>query len=104
MSSSGSREESGTRMRLVVHAAQAAAVYMAVQLRRRERAVTEEILDRAQVGSAFQQVRCERMAQAVGMRERATQRRRVEAMSARRQEEGVVGARRQLRARFMKVL
>jgi hypothetical protein len=44
---------SGTRMRLVVDAAQAAAVYMAVQLRSGEGAVAEEVLDRAQVGAAL---------------------------------------------------
>src|ERR1700716_1164439 len=91
-------------MRLVVDAAQAAAVYMAVQLRRRERTVAEEILDRAQVGAALQQVSCKRMAQAVRMREHAPQRRRVEATPTRREEERVLRARSQLRARFVEVL
>ena len=91
-------------MRLVVHAAQAAAVHMAVQLRRRERAVAEEVLDRAQVGAALQQVGCERMAQAVGMREHTAQSRRVEPVSASRQEERVVRACGQLRSRFVEVL
>jgi hypothetical protein len=45
---------SGTRMRLVVDAAQAAAVYMAVQLRSGEGTVAEEVLDRAQVGAALE--------------------------------------------------
>src|SRR5439155_20212781 len=95
---------SGPRVRLVVDAAQAAAVYMAVQLRRRQRAVTQQVLDRAQVGAALQQVRRERMPQAVRMREHAAQRRRVEPTSARRQEERVLRAGRQLRARLVKVL
>ena len=56
-------------MRLVVDAPQAAAVDVAVQLRGRQRAVAEEVLDRAQVGAAFEQMGCERVPQAVGMGE-----------------------------------
>ena len=48
-------------MRAVVDAAQALRVDVAVDLRRREGGVAEELLDRAQVGSAFEQVRRERM-------------------------------------------
>jgi elongation factor G-like protein len=44
----------GTRMGSVVHAAQAATVDVAVELRRREGAVAEELLDGAEVGSAFE--------------------------------------------------
>jgi hypothetical protein len=51
---SRSDSHSGARMRLVVDAAQAAAVDMAVQLRGREGTVAEEVLDRAQVGATLQ--------------------------------------------------
>ena len=70
-------------MRLVVDAAQATAVYMAVQLRGREGAVPEQVLDRAQVGAAFEQMSCECMAQTVRMREHAAQRRRVQPLASR---------------------
>ncbi len=45
---------SGAGVRLVVDAAQAAAVYMAVQLRSGEGTVAEEVLDRAEVGAALE--------------------------------------------------
>src|SRR4051812_7732386 len=41
---------SGPRMRAVVHLAQPPGVDVAVHLRRRERAVAEQLLDRAQIG------------------------------------------------------
>jgi hypothetical protein len=43
-------------MRTVVDAPQVAGVDVAVDLCRRERAVAEELLDRAQVGSSFEQM------------------------------------------------
>ena len=45
---------SGAGVRLVVDAAEAAAVDMAVQLRGGEGTVAEEVLDRAQVGAALE--------------------------------------------------
>jgi hypothetical protein len=53
---------SGAGVRAVVDAPQAAAVHVAVQLGGRERAVAEELLDRAEVGAALQEVRRERVA------------------------------------------
>ena len=55
-------------MRAVVDPAQALAVDVAVDLRRRERAVAEQLLDHAQVGAALEQVRRERVAQPVRVR------------------------------------
>src|SRR3989442_2529494 len=95
---------SGAGMRLVVDATQAAPVYMAVQLRGREGAVAEEVLDRAQVGAALQEMSCERMTQAVRMREHPPQRRRVEATATRREEQRVLRAGGEPRARVMEVL
>ena len=69
-------------MGLVVDATESAAVYMAVQLRGREGAVSEEVLDRAQVGAAFEQMGCERMAQTMWMREHAAQGRRVQPLAS----------------------
>src|SRR4051794_18876834 len=45
----------------VVDAPQPAAVHVAVDLRRRERAVPEQLLDRPQVGAALEHVRRERV-------------------------------------------
>jgi hypothetical protein len=44
----------GARVRAVVDAAQAPGIDVRVDLGRRQRAVPEELLDRAEVGSAFQ--------------------------------------------------
>ena len=85
-------------MRAVVDLAQAARVDVAVHLRRRERAVAEQLLDRAQVGAALEQVRRERVPQPVRVRKQAAQRARVEPAAARREEERVLGAARELRA------
>ena len=79
-------------MRAVVDAAQALAVDMAVQLRRRQGAVAEQVLDRSQVGAALEQVRREGMAQPVWVREHAAERRGVQPPATRRQEERVLGA------------
>ena len=91
-------------MRLVVDPTQAAPVYMAVQLRGREGAVAEEVLDRAQVGAALQQMRRERMAQAVRVGEDPPQRRGVEATAARREKQRVLRPGGQPRARVVEVL
>ena len=69
-------------MRAVVDPAQALAVHVAVDLRRRERGMAEQLLDRAQVGSALEQVRCEGVAQPVRVRRDPAQRARVEPTAA----------------------
>ena len=90
-------------MRAVVDLAQAARVHVAVHLRRRERAVAEQLLDRAQVGAALEQVRGEGVPQAVRVGKQAAQRARVEPAAARREEERVLGAARELRPRLAQV-
>lgn len=79
-------------MRSVVHAPQPAAVDVAVDLRRRERAVAEELLDRAQVGAALEEMRGEGVAKAVRVGREPPQRARVEAPSPCREEESVFRA------------
>ena len=86
------------RVGAVVDLAEALAVDVAVDLRRRERRVAEQLLDRAQVGAALEQVRRERVPQPVRMRRDPSQRARVEAAAAHREEERVLGARCELRA------
>jgi hypothetical protein len=83
----------------VVDLSQSFGVDVAVHLRRRKRGVAEQFLDRAQVGATLKQVGRERVTQAVRMRRDAAQRRRVEALAARREEQRVLGAVRELRAR-----
>jgi hypothetical protein len=90
-------------VRVVVHAPQALRVDVAVHLRRRERAVAEELLDRPEVGAAPEEVRREGVAQPVRVRRDAAQRARVEATAARREEERVVGSLRQLGPRVAEV-
>ena len=58
-------------MRPVVDATEATAVDVRIDLRGRERAVAEQLLDRPQIGAALQQVGCERVPQAVRMRQEA---------------------------------
>ena len=67
-------------------------VDMAVDLRGRERRVAEQLLDRAQVGAALEQVRRERVPQAVGVGDEPAERAGVEAAAAGREKEGVVRA------------
>ena len=76
----------------VIDLAQPLPVHVAVRLRRRERAVAEQLLDHAQVGAAFEQVRRERVAQAMRVREQPPERARVEPPAARGEEERVLGA------------
>src|SRR5690242_8511338 len=90
-------------MRAVVDLPQAASVDVAVHLRRRERAVAEQLLDRPQVGAALEQMRRERVAQAVGMRQQAAERAGVEPPAARREEERVRGAASELWPRLTQV-
>ena len=49
-------------MRPVVDATQALRVDVAVHLRRRQRAVAQQLLNRPQISAAFEQVRGERVA------------------------------------------
>ena len=84
-------------MRAIVDAAEAAAVDVRVDLRRRERAVAEELLDHAQVGAALEQVRGEGVAELVRVRRQAAQRRGVEPAPAGGEEDGVLRALGQLR-------
>jgi len=60
--------------------------------------VAEELLDRPQVGSALEQVRGERMPKPMWVGQKPAQRRGVERPAAHREEEGVHGAPRELRA------
>ncbi len=61
--------------------------------------MAEELLDRPQVGPAFEQVRRERVAQAMRVGDEPAQRRRVEPAPGRGEEERVVRAARQLGSR-----
>ena len=65
--------------------------------------MAEQLLDRAQVGAALEQVRRERVAEAVRVRHQAAQRRGVEPAAAGREEERVVGAAGELGARLAEV-
>src|SRR5436309_15936421 len=87
----------------VIDLAEAFGVDVAVHLRRRERAVPEQLLDRAQVGAALQQVRGEGVAQPVRVRDEPPERRRVEPLAARREEERVLCAACELRSRLAQV-
>src|SRR5262245_7917818 len=91
------------RVRPVVDTAQPAPVDMAVQLRRRERAVPEQLLDRAQVGAALEQMGRERVPQPVRVRKDATESRRVEAFAPGRDEDGVLGASDELRPGLVEI-
>src|SRR5690349_20772338 len=90
-------------MRAVVDLAQPAGVDVAVYLGRRERAVAEQLLDRAQVGAALEQVRREGVAQPVRVWQQAAERARVEPAATRREEERVLGSARELRTRVPQV-
>ena len=82
---------------MVIDLAQALRVDVAVHLRGRERGVAQELLDRPQVGAALEQVRRERVPQAMRMRDEPAQRRGVQAAAVRREEQRVVRAARELR-------
>src|ERR1043166_7761848 len=90
-------------MRLVVDAPEAGSVDVAVHLRRRERAVSEQLLDRPQVGAALEEVRRECVAQPVRVGQEASERARVEPPAASRQEQRVVRAPRELGPRLAKI-
>jgi hypothetical protein len=82
----------------IVHPPQTASVHVAVDLRRAQRAVPEQLLDDAEVGAAFEQVCGERVTEPVRMRDHAPERARVQPAPADREEERVLGAARELRA------
>ena len=84
-------------MRVVVHAPQAARVDVAVDLRRRERRVAEQLLDRAQVGAALEQVGRVRVPEAVRVRQQPAEDARVEPPPADRDEQRVARAARERR-------
>src|SRR5215211_1064638 len=90
-------------MRSVIDLAQASSVDVRVHLRRGQRAVAEQLLDHAEVGAAFEQVRRERVAQAVGMGHETAQGAGIKAAAAGGEEERVLGAAGELRSRFAQV-
>src|SRR5262249_25669657 len=87
----------------VVHPAQAPPVDVAVDLRRRQGRMAEQLLNRPKVGAAFEEVRRERVAQPVRMRRDPAQRARVQPPPADGEEQGVLGARSELRSRPLEV-
>ena len=78
-------------------------VHMAVDLRGRERRVPEQLLNRPQIGAAFEQMRRERVAEAVRVGKEPAERARVEAPAAHGEEERVLGAARELRPRVPEI-
>ena len=74
---------------MVVDAPQASRVDVAVDLRRRERRVAEQLLDRPQVCASLEQVRREGVTEAVGVPEESPEHARVEALPADGEEERV---------------
>src|SRR5688572_2875319 len=83
-------------MRSVIDPAQPPRVDVAVHLRGRERAVAEQLLDDAEIGSALEQVRGEGVSQPMWVRQESAQRARVESAASGREEDRVDGAGRQL--------
>src|SRR5207247_10716407 len=79
------------------------AVDMTVDLGRRERAVPEQLLDRPQIGAAFEQMRREGMSHAMRVCEHTPQGRGVQATPARGDEERVLGAAYELRPRLEEI-
>src|SRR5437588_13028033 len=80
-----------------------ARVDVAVDLRRRERGVAEELLDRAEIGAALEQMGGERMPQAMRVGNDPTQRAHVEPAPACGEEEGFFRAGGQRRPRLAQV-
>src|SRR3984893_4111399 len=85
----------GTRVRAVVDLAEPPRVHVRVDLRCRERRMAQQLLDRPEVGAALEQVRCERVAEAMWVRDESAQRARVEPLSGGREEQGVIRAARE---------
>ena len=79
-------------MRVVVHPAQAAGIDVAVDLRRRERRVPEQLLDRPQVGASLEEMGRVGMPEAVRVRKQAAEDARVEPPPAHRDEQRIAGA------------
>src|SRR5690348_15699804 len=65
VSTSSDADRSGPRMALRVGGFEPGGLYPSVNLRRRDGGVAQELLDRAEVGAALEQVRGERVAQGV---------------------------------------
>ena len=82
----------GTGVAPVVHAAEAARVDVAVDLGRRQRRVSEQLLNRPEVGPALEQVGRVGVPEPVRVAQQPAQHRRVEPMSADREEQRVVRA------------
>ena len=87
----------------VVDPPQPAGVDVAVDLGRRERRVAEQLLDRAQVGAALEQVGRVRVTQPVRVAHQPAEGRRVERAAADREKQRVVCASREGRARVAEV-
>ena len=92
---------SGTGVRPVINPPEPARVDVAVDLGGRERAVTEQLLHDSEIGATFEQVRGEGVAQAVRVADETAQRARVEAASACREKESILGAAGELGAAFV---
>ena len=90
-------------MRVVVDAAEAARVDVAVDLGRRERGVPQELLDRAEVGAALEEMGRVCVAEPVRMGDEAAQHARVQPAPAGREEQCVAGAGREVRAAIAQV-
>ena len=90
-------------MRAVIDLAKAFGVDMAVHLRGGEGGVAEELLDGAEVGAAFEQMRREGVTKAMRIWQEPTQRGRVERVAARREKERVRRAVRQGRPAALEV-
>ena len=91
------------RMAAVVDAPQPPRIDVAVDLGRRERRVPEQLLDRAQVGAALEQVGRVGVAQPVGVAHQAAQGGGVERAPADREEQRVVRAARERRPRVAEI-
>src|SRR6187431_892733 len=76
---------------------------MAVDLRRRERGVAEELLDDTEVRSAFQEMRCEGVAEPMGVAQEPPNGAGVEAATAHGEEDGVIRAGAELRSAELEV-
>src|SRR5437660_99955 len=85
-------------MGTVVDLSQAPSVDVAVDLRCRQRAVAEQLLDHPQVGAALEQVCREGVAQAMRVRDDPAERARVQSLPPGRQKQRVRGAGGKLRA------
>jgi hypothetical protein len=90
-------------MGFVIHPAEPAGIDVAVGLCSGKRAVSEKLLDHAQVGAALQEVGRERVPKPMRVGEQAADRARVQSPAARRQEQCILGSARELRPRSLEV-